>query len=364
MLHIGKTGRIGTLGIRGGKPKLVGVMAKDIADRAPIQPSLDLNFERQIYRVNDNGAGLLTVGLADIMSYTGSGRTYVGQSGNLIAQASNVPRITFDPVTGAGQGLSVWGARTNLFLNSLVDGTSLATQSVTLTAVEHRLSFYGTGTVTLSGSATGTVTGAGAYPARTGLTFTPTAGSVTFTVTGSVQFAMLTTGSTDSPFIPTAGAAVTAPADVANITGGNFSKWWSQVEGTLVVVCRNLEVPTANRFLWSVSNGTISSYLSRRVASSGSIDYLGAGSSLNTSDDAPSTGLATASAAAWSASGFAHSTNGKAVVNTIYSGTPSGTNQLQLGGLAGGSIGAATIARILYWPEAMPDHVQALSINR
>lgn len=333
----------------------------DIADRATIAPTLDLDFASQRYRVFDGAVGLREIALSDILTYTGSGRTYTGARGTLIAQSANAPRITFDPVTGAGLGLSVWSARTNLFLNSLVDGTSLATQSVTLTAVEHRLSFYGTGTVTLSGSATGTVTGAGAYPARTGLTFTPTAGSVTFTVTGSVQFAMLTTGSTDSPFIPTAGAAVTAPADVPSITGSNFSKWFNQSEGTMVVIARNSEVPPSNRFIWALSDGTIANYLSRRVVSSGSIDYLGVGPALNTVDDAPATGITTPSAAAWSPSGFAHSTNGAPVVSTAYTGLPPVINQLQLGGLAGGSVGATLISRVLYFPRALPSNLQALS---
>ena len=335
--------------------------AWDIADRAPIAPTLDLDFANQRYRVLDGAVGLREIALADILTYTGSGRTYTGARGTLVAQASNAPRITFDPVTGAGLGLSVWGARTNLLFNSLIDGTPLSTQSVTLSAGDHRLSFYGTGTVTLSGAATGTLTGSGAYPTRSGLTFTATAGSVTFTVSGSVQFAQLTTGTADSPFIPTAGAAVTATADVPSITGSNFSKWFNQSEGTMVVIASNLEVPPNNRFIWALSDGTIANYLSRRVVSSGSIDYLGAGSALNTVDDAPATGSTTSSAAAWNSGGFTHSTNGAAVVSAAYAGLPPGINQLQLGGLAGGSVVAALIQRILYFPRALPANLQALS---
>jgi hypothetical protein len=81
----------------------------------------------------------------------------------------------------------VLSARYNLLLAT----TTLATQSVTVTAASHKLSFTGTGTVTLSGVSTaGPLVGTGANN-RVSLTFTPTAGSLTLTVTGSVTLADL-----------------------------------------------------------------------------------------------------------------------------------------------------------------------------
>lgn len=77
----------------------------------------------------------------------------------------------------------------NLFLAS----DTLATQSVTLVAGIHSLSFTGTGSITMSGAATGTLAGTGANN-RVSMTFTPTAGSVTFTVSGSVTLAQLEPG--------------------------------------------------------------------------------------------------------------------------------------------------------------------------
>jgi len=121
--------------------------------------------------------------------------------------------------------------RTNLVLNSAV----LVTQDVTVTAVAHTLSFYGTGTVTLSGTATATVVGSGAYPSRKTLTFTTTAGTLTLTVTGSVTLAQLEVGAYASSYIPTVASQVTRAVDSATLSGSNFTQWYNQSgQGTLV----------------------------------------------------------------------------------------------------------------------------------
>ena len=109
--------------------------------------------------------------------------------------AVNAPRWDYDPLTSALRGLLIEPAATNLLLNS----AALATQSVTVTAQSYMLSFYGTGTVTLSGASTaGPLTGTGAAQ-RVSLTFTPTAGTLTLTVTGSVVNAQLESGAFAPP---------------------------------------------------------------------------------------------------------------------------------------------------------------------
>lgn len=146
--------------------------------------------------------------------------TFVGSDGLIQSASNNVPRINYDPVTLACKGYLAEAAATNLLLNSLLNGTSLSTQSVTVSAVPYTLSFYGTGTVTLSGTHAFAVVGTGAYPARRTYTFTPTAGTLTLTVTGTVQFANLETGAAATSFIPTAGVAATRAADT--ITGAGL----------------------------------------------------------------------------------------------------------------------------------------------
>jgi hypothetical protein len=111
-------------------------------------------------------------------------------------------------------------AATNLLLNS---GT-LSTQNVTVTAVPNTLHFTGTGTVTLSGTATdGPLVGTGTGENnRVNLTFTPSAGTLTLTVSGTVTNADLVADPFVSSHIATAGSTViraadTLPLPIANI---------------------------------------------------------------------------------------------------------------------------------------------------
>lgn len=83
-------------------------------------------------------------------------------------------------------GTLTWAPH-NLLLNS----ATLSTQTVTVTVgATNILSFYGTGSITLSGGATGTLTGTGASN-RVSLVITPTTASLTLTVSGSVTQAQL-----------------------------------------------------------------------------------------------------------------------------------------------------------------------------
>jgi hypothetical protein len=188
-----------------------------------IRPALLLNF------VN-------TTALDSRITFTrASTATFIGSNGVIQSAAINAPRFDYNPSTLASRGLLIEETRTNLLLNSLIDGTSLSTQSVTVAAVSHTISFYGTGSITLTGAATATVTGTGVYPNRQTLTFTPIVGILVCTVVGSVQYAQLEVGTFATSFIPTAGTSVLRSPDVAQMTSTNFSSWYNQTEGTFVV---------------------------------------------------------------------------------------------------------------------------------
>ena len=96
---------------------------------------------------------------------------------------------------------------------NLVYPSNIATTQVrAVTAVVHTLSFYGTGTVTLSGAFSGSLVGTGANN-RVSLTFTPTEGDLTLTVSGTVTDWQLEAGSNATSYIPTVTGSVTRNID-------------------------------------------------------------------------------------------------------------------------------------------------------
>jgi hypothetical protein len=159
-----------------------------------------------------------------------SAGTCLGQKGDMLTLPAGQPRFAHN-AAGECLGLLIEPARTNLLLNS----ATLATQSVTVTAAAHTLSFYGSGTVTLSGAADAVAVGAGVFPGYTTLTFTPGAGTLTLTVSGTVQFANLELGGFATSWVPTTGAAATRSAESSQFTGADFDKAHRNGSGTLLV---------------------------------------------------------------------------------------------------------------------------------
>lgn len=165
------------------------------------------------------------------------------------------PRFDYDPVTLAPKGLLIEEQRINILLNS----DTLSTQLVSVTAQAYTLSFYGTGSVALSGAYTGSLVGTGAYPNRVQLTFTPIIGILTLTVTGSVRYANLEAGSFPTSYIPTTSAQVTRAADNASMTGTNFSSWYNQSEGTIFAAYSRIYSPvdTKSSFVVDINDTTL-----------------------------------------------------------------------------------------------------------
>lgn len=208
----------------------------------------------------DKGSGevdlVLSKGTGSATFTRATTATTVNSSGTIVSVASGVARSYYDPTTLQYRGYLAEGSRQNLVLNSLIDGTDFSTQSVTVTAVAHTLSFYGTGTITLSGASTsGPLVGTGVYPQRVSLTFTPSAGSLTLTVTGSCKYVQLEIGSFASSFIPTAGVAVTRNADVLTYPfSGNASAsvGSAYLEGTFLTTIPAVTTLVALAFSTSV----------------------------------------------------------------------------------------------------------------
>jgi hypothetical protein len=202
----------------------------------------------------------LNHGIGPAITFTrASNATFFDATGTLQTAGSNVPR--FDHSGGNSLGLLIEEQRTNRLLNS----ATLATQTVTVTAVAQTLSFYGTGEIVLSGVHSATVTGTGAFPTRTTLTFTPSAGTLTLTVSGTVENAQLETGSFATSYIPTTGSTATRAADSAVVTP--ISSFYNASEGTLFVEAQEAATGGNYGFL-SVDDNTNANRLDFRRSSS------------------------------------------------------------------------------------------------
>lgn len=138
----------------------------------------------------------------------------IGPDGLLQTVPVDVPAWKYDPLNlSAAPVVLLELAATNLLLNSV----TVATQSIATTAQSYALSFYGTGSVTMSGAATGVLTGVGAS-SRVLMTVSATTGTVLLTVAGSVTQGQFEVGAASS-YIPTTGATATRADDIITGTG-------------------------------------------------------------------------------------------------------------------------------------------------
>lgn len=289
--------------------------------------------------------------------------TRFNQNGLIEIVNANLPRFDFSPTALTCQGQLIEETRTNLFLNSLIDGTNLSTQSVTLSAVAYTLSFYGSGSVAISGGHSATVSGVGDFPNRKTYTFTPTAGSSTFTVSGDVKFAQLEIGAFATSYIPTTTTSLTRNADVVSMTGANFSSWYNQSEGTFVMDY-DYTYAGGSKPIAAASDGTASNRVYGLVSAgqpSGVVTVGGVAQANISNASVPVlTPAKTAFAAA--ANNYAIATNGGTVATDI-SGTMPTVDRLELGRFVPSGVTLnGHIRKLSYWPQALTGaEVQAFS---
>jgi hypothetical protein len=309
------------------------------------------------------GEKTLNNGTGPAITFTrASGATFFDANGVLQTAANAAPRFDHDPVTGASRGLLIEEQRTNLLLNS----AALATQTVTVTAVAHTLSFYGTGEVVLSGVHSATVTGTGAFPTRTTLTFTPTAGSLTATVSGTAENAQLEGGAFPTSYIPTTTAAATRAADSAVVAP--ISSFYNQAEGTLFTESSVSRIVSGINYGIAAFGDPTKAFASANaiyglyVSTTGAIAYniFSAGASqvgALTNGAVPQNNTASKSIIAFKDNDVASSTNAASPVTDSTASIPQVTG-LSIGLLSQGWGGGANhlnghIRKIAYWPKRL-----------
>jgi hypothetical protein len=177
--------------------------------------------------------------------------------------------------------------------------------------------------------------------------------------------AQLEAGAFPTSYIPTAGSTVTRSADLASITGTNFSSWYNFNEGSLCVETpQGLVLPTsANTTVLGFSAGTLSASLS----TGDGIKYGSGNTGTNTRvqiitnsstvfDNGSSTN-ARKVLISYKKDNFAIARNGVLGVDN------SGDVPLTVDRFTLRAGGATSYSRILYWPKRLPDS-QLIALTR
>jgi hypothetical protein len=284
-------------------------------------------------------------------------------AGAIASFAVDAPRIDYDPVTLAVKGLLIEEARTRLNLVSLLPTIA---ENVTVAAVAHTISFYGTGTVTLTGVSTaGPLVGTGAYPQRVQLTFTPTAGALTITPSGSVNDLQLEVGGFASTIIRGEGTQVTRAADFATMTGANFSNWFNATEGTFVATGSSFSTANTSARIFGATDNTTANYIdSSRVGLSAQVRatvVVATVAQFNAINDSWPLDTVRTIANAYKLNDFAASLAGGTVATDV-SGTIPTVDRLAIGALTTTSHFNGWIRRLTYYRTRLPNGtLQAVS---
>ena len=176
--------------------------------------------------------------------------------------------------------------------------------------------------------------------------------------------AQLEAGSFPTSYIPTTSATVTRSADVASITGANFSSWYRQDEGTVFAEFQTVIQDAANnRGVTAVDDGTNNNRVSLFIPA-GNFP-LGVASRVvsgGVATNPTNTGSITSSSIAKSAicyrvgtDGAAISVNGAIPAASSPASAPSGVNNLRIGTIFGTNNLGGTIRRLTYWPSRLPN---------
>jgi hypothetical protein len=181
-------------------------------------------------------------------------------------------------------------------------------------------------------------------------------------ITLRIGLPQLELGAFATSVIPTTTTALTRNADVASMTGTNFSSWYNAVEGTLFSeVALNGLSTTANQNAWQLSDGTTSNRVALYRQSAAISTGLSFGTTIN---GASWTTTAIRKIALGNKSGDSALADSGAIAGTGTGTTVQNVNQSRFGSNHDGTGGFlnGTIRRIAYYPVRVTDaQLQALT---
>lgn len=173
--------------------------------------------------------------------------------------------------------------------------------------------------------------------------------------------AQVETGAFATSYIPTTTTALTRNADVATMTGTNFSDWFNATEGAAVVQVLPSVVSGTRPVIEFDDNTANQAIVLRGVAADPQLFVVNGGAAQATLD----AGTITANTAyklggAWKSASFAASVNGGATVSQL-SGTHPTTTQARLGS-DGVNFFNGCLQNLRYWPQRITNaETQAFS---
>jgi hypothetical protein len=177
--------------------------------------------------------------------------------------------------------------------------------------------------------------------------------------------AQLEAGAFPTSYIKTEGTSATRSADIATIPAGvSFSSWYNQSQGTMLLVADKGAATGGTTSAFQPDDGTINNRHILGVGAAGvASQTIGAtivSGAQQTSLGATATTGVNRTVYACSLNDFAGSLNG-AAIQTDISGTIPSVTQARIGS-NGSAYFSGSIARIIYWPQRLPNAtLQALT---
>ena len=264
-----------------------------------------------------------------------STRTWVQVA--LPAAAFTASQGGFFNLTGAGSLGTVTGTPTSRSITAVGNGWYRITITATSTAAA------GGNIAIVAASADGTTS------------YTGTNGAIALFAYG----AQLEAGSFATSYIPTVASTVTRNADVATMTGTNFSSWYNQSEGTFVVDYDQIAATASQiKALFIASDGTSNNRVYGYIGNTGQPTLLvtnGGVTQANPNNAIIASGPATKTAFGYKLDDFAIVTAGAAAATDVSGTVPLTTNRLDIGCFGTGTQTNGHIRTIAYYNTRLPN---------
>jgi hypothetical protein len=310
---------------------------------------------------NTQTAALLAINVSTVakfIQYRSATTTATTQTFSVFAKANSTD--TFFTIALAGDPTLVSFVRCTF---TLTDNGTATFQAATGTAVQASaptITRYGNGWYRCTLQAT--------FTAPTGITALVYPGLFNSQTTASqtlVWGAQIETGAFATSYIPTEATTVTRNADVATMTGTNFSDWFNASEGTFKVLYQR-PIAILNSFEFQVSDGSFNNILACYTDAANQIGIVNSGGSavaaFNYASGVGTNNAINTKTLAYKLNSFAASINGGTTLTDVSGAVPVAPIRLNIGVFLTTQYLNGYIKQIAYWPQRLINNeVQAFS---